>query len=377
MSVSVKSASMVRVGRHYKVGVDDMVVEVADEALSDAGWRKPDAIVVSSVVYPRLSGQSDLASYVASSLGFQGVSAVAVEAGEASGLAAAMTAARLAAEGRRVLLVGVDKLSDAPSSVIYKVLKGVYHMGSDGWYMISHSAIPGLLADLYMSSYGVDRNTLSYWPALMHSHAKLNPYAMLRFAVNPEAVASAMPVAKPLTMLDSFPLGDGAAAITLAPAGDGGGIATLAAVESAVGPMTVAHADDPLDMPAVRAAWGKVKSATGVNSVDVMEIHDSYTIMAMLILEALGLSERGKAAEQVALGKFSQGGEGPLANPSGGLKARGHPVGATGVYMLAELALQLAGSFPGVRVDGARSGLAVGINAHGSTAYSALLVSSN
>ncbi|BAN90645.1 3-ketoacyl-CoA thiolase [Aeropyrum camini SY1 = JCM 12091] len=373
LNVAIKSVGMVRVGRHFGSGAEDLAKEALEAALSDAGWSRIDAVVVSSFVYPRLSGQADIASYIASSLGFGGATAITVEAGEASGLAAAVTAARLAAEGKRVVLLGVDKMSDAPSSRVYSILKGVYNVDWDGVYPISHAAIHGLLADLYMSMYGVDRDTLSYWPALMHSNAKENPYAMLRFAIKPEAVKDAMPVALPLTMLDTFAMGDGAAAVALS-RGDGG-LAVLKSVEAASGPISVSHLDDPLVMPAVKEAWDKARSSAGIRSVDVLEIHDSYTITGIIILESLGLAEKGTAAIRVAEGYFTSSGEGPTVNASGGLKARGHTGGATGVYMLGEVAMQLAGVFPGVSAPDARSGAAVSINGHGSSAYIAVLAS--
>ncbi|WP_256205061.1 thiolase family protein [Aeropyrum camini] len=326
--MAIKSVGMVRVGRHFGSGAEDLAKEALEAALSDAGWSRIDAVVVSSFVYPRLSGQADIASYIASSLGFGGATAITVEAGEASGLAAAVTAARLAAEGKRVVLLGVDKMSDAPSSRVYSILKGVYNVDWDGVYPISHAAIHGLLADLYMSMYGVDRDTLSYWPALMHSNAKENPYAMLRFAIKPEAVKDAMPVALPLTMLDTFAMGDGAAAVALS-RGDGG-LAVLKSVEAASGPISVSHLDDPLVMPAVKEAWDKARSSAGIRSVDVLEIHDSYTITGIIILESLGLAEKGTAAIRVAEGYFTSSGEGPTVNASGGLRPEATQAGLPG-----------------------------------------------
>jgi acetyl-CoA C-acetyltransferase/acetyl-CoA acyltransferase len=148
-------------------------------------------------------------------------------------------------------------------------------------------------------------------------------------------------------------------------------MAAIEAVDSATGPPSIAVADDPLSLDAVREAW---RRAGGHRApVGVLEVHDSYSIMGVLILEALGLAERGRAAEMVASGEFTEGGGGPLVNPSGGLKARGHPVGATGVYMAAEIAMQLAGVFPGLSAHDARAGAAVSVNGHGSSAYVALM----
>lgn len=370
MPVSVKSVGLTRIDRHFSKGLHDLAVEAVDDALRDAGVD-PGYVVVATSASLILEPQLDIASYVASNLGLRGSRALAVEAGEASGLAALLAGYRLASStGERVLVVGVDKLTDVPTATIHAALKHVFYRYGDAVYKIGHAGIAGLLASLYMDRFGVDRETMSYWPAIMHSHAKENPYAMLRFSVKPEKVASAMPVATPLTLLDMFPIGDGAAAVLLDP--QGGGLARLESVESATGPASIAFSDDPLWLTAVEKSWRRATASAGVNRVDVLEVHDSYTIMGLLILESLRLAERGKAAELVAEGAFTVGGDGPLVNPSGGLKARGHPVGATGVYMAAELAMQLSGTFPGVKADGARAGAAVSLNGHGSSAYTAV-----
>ena len=367
--VRVAAAGMVKVDRHYGKSIFDLAVDAVDDALRDSGRDDPEFLIVSTAVSSLLTPQFDLAGYMASYLGIKGSRVLRVEAGEASGLAAVQAAYALAASGRRVLVVGVDKLSDAPSARVYRILKYMYHRYGDGIYSIGHAAIPAILTKMYMERYGVSREDLAAWPAMMHAHAKRNPYAMLRFAVKPESVATAMPVSEPITLLDSFPLGDGAAALLLEPGG--GGLAAVDNVESASGPVSIAVSDDPLRLEAVAKAWERVRG-DGLK-LDVVELHDSYTIMGLLIVEELGLSERGRAAERVASGEFTEGGEGPLINASGGLKARGHPVGATGVYMAAEIAMQLSGTFPGVTVSEARRGAAVSINAHGSSAYIALL----
>ncbi len=369
--VAVAAAGLVRVDRHYSKSLVDLALEAVDDALRDSGRREGiEFIVVSTAVGRYLTPQMDVGAYVASNLGIPGAKGISVEAGEASGLAAVLAGYHLAASRGRVLVIGVDKLSDSPASDVYSILKYAYYRYGEASYHIGHAAIPGLLARLYMERYKVGREELAYWPVMMHAHGKRNPYAMLRFNVTVESVMSGMPVADPLTLLDMFPLGDGASAIVLE---RGDGLARLAAVESATGPPSITVASDPLRLEAVSEAWRRAIRAAGLDGVDVVELHDSYSIMGLLILEELGLAERGTAAKMVAEGRFTEGGEGPLVNPSGGLKARGHPVGATGVYMVAELSMQLSGTFPGLQASDARKAAAVSINGHGSSAYTAIL----
>ncbi len=374
VKVYVESVGMVKIGRHYEKSLRDLAAEAASEALKGAGGNV-DYLVVSSALQYVESGQLDLAGYVAGHLGLHGVGVLSVESGEASGLAGLKAAHSLIASGEasRVLVVGVDKLTDFVSSRVYRDMQSIYDTEVEAIYNIGHAAHAGLQARLYMEEYGVSRDTLSYWPAMMHRHAKENPYAMLRFAIDPKSVATAMPVADPLTLLDSFPLGDGAAAVILS-AGDEAGnsppLAELVGVESAAGPYSLGHSPDPLRVPALETAGRRAMDRVG--SPDVVEVIDTFTIKGILSIEALGLAPRGKAAELVAEGRFTVGGEGPLVNPSGGCKARGHPLGATGVYQAAEVALQLAGKFEGVRAESAKIGFAAGYNGVGSSAFVAI-----
>ncbi len=226
-----------------------------------------------------------------------------------------------------------------------------------------------------MASYNVDRELLSFWPALMHNNAKENPYAMLNFTIKPEKVSKAQTIADPITLLDTYPLGDGAAALVLSNKdASKSPLAKLSAVESATDIGSLDLADDPLTISSVADAYKRLQGAVNTDDIDLLEVHDSFTITGLLILETLGIAPRGKAAQMVAEGWFSPtGGKGPIVNPSGGLKARGHPIGATGVYQVAEAALQVAGKFPGVQVRGARKGLVVSMNGLGSNAFVSLV----
>jgi len=371
----ITGVGLVNVDRHYDKGIRGLAFEAASKALDSSMSSEVDFIVVASSLSYLQEPQLDLASYIASSIGLRGARSIAVESGEASGLAAVMTAKTLVESGvaSRVLVVGVDKVSDHPSWRAYKHLSMLYDTESDAFYSIGLGGVAGLLMRLYMHVYKVDRLTLAYWPALMHSNAKKNPYAMLRFSITPEKVLEAPPVAEPLTLLDTFPLGDGAAALVVEGSPSRGALAEIAAVESATGYQSVALSDDPLKIESLEVAYMRLVERTTLESIDVVELHDSFTIMGVLELETLRLAERGKAAEAVAQGYFSVGGGGPVVNPSGGLKARGHPIGATGVYQVAEVALQLAGEFPGLQVEGAKGGLVVSLNATGSSSYIAYL----
>ena len=377
----ILGCGLTNVGRHYERGVRELAAEAAEKALDRAGIDDVDFIVVASSLSYMQEPQLDIAGYLASFLGLRGARSLAVEAGEASGAAAMQVAKSLIDSGlaSTVLVVGADKLTNHPSQETYRHLQLLYDTYSDAFYNIGHAGIAGILMRLYMKTYGVSREALSYWPSMMHSHGSSNPYAMLRFKVDPSKVHSSTPLADPVTLMDAYPLGDGAAAIVMAAPDEPQAkdpMAELVRVESSTGFPSPALSDDPLTIDSLATSISRLGfTQKDLSNIDVIEIHDSFTITGLLILETLGLADRGKAPESVAEGRFTVGGEGPLVNPSGGLKARGHPIGATDVYKAAELAMQLDGSFPGVKAEDARTGLLVSINGFGSSSYVGLFKS--
>ena len=207
----ILGVGMVKVDRHYTRTLRELALEASMKALADADVDDVDYIVLATSLSYLQSPQLDQASYLASYLGLRGAKAIVVESGESSGLAALETATALIKSGiaKRVLVVGYERMSDHDSETTYSHLQLLYDAESDAFYNIGHAGVAGILMRLYMERYEVDRITMAYWPALMHKNAKENPYAMLRFAVTPDKVASAMPIADPITLLDSYPLGDG------------------------------------------------------------------------------------------------------------------------------------------------------------------------
>ncbi len=377
--VLVLEAALGRVNRYYDRDVRRLAAEVAFRAVDSARVEEIDFIVIGSSISYLQSPQLDLASYIASYLGLRGVKALTVEAGEASGLAAVQVAKSLidSNNAEKVLVIGVDKLTDHVSSETYRHIQSIYDTESDAIYNIGHAGMAGLLMRLYMRRYGLSREDMAYWPVAMHSNGKNNPYAMLRFNVSIDKVVNAMPIADPVTLLDLYPIGDGASAVLLSSprnsyASDA--IAELVRVESTTGYPSPALRDDPLQIESLVEASRRLSmSSREWERVDVIEMHDTSTIMAYMVIETLGLADKGKAPIEVERGRFTIDGGGPVINPSGGLKSRGHPIGATGVYQLAEVSLQLSNRFPGVKVDDARVGAVINVNGHGSSSYIGLL----
>ncbi|AFZ70264.1 acetyl-CoA acetyltransferase [Caldisphaera lagunensis DSM 15908] len=377
MVVYVEGVGMTKIDRHYDYSLKDLAAKAAFNAIDQSGGADGiDYLIFSSSLASLQDSQLDSASYLATSLGLKGVRALNIEAGEASGLAAISVAKSLleSHQADKVLVVGAEKLNEFVSSKVYKQLQMLYDGDTKSFYNIGFAGEAALLMRLYMDTYNINRDTMSYWPALMHSNAKENPYAMLNFAIKPDKVAKSQILADPITLLDSYPLGDGAAAVVLSNRDVARSpIAKISAIESSTGYGSIEMSDDPLQFDSLSDAYRRISNIADLSNIDFIEIHDSFTITAMIILETLGFANRGKAAELVSTGYFSPGGKGPVANPSGGLKARGHPLGATGIYQIAESSLQVSGKFPGIKISNAKKGLVVSLNGLGSSAYVALV----
>ena len=378
--VYVASVGLIRVGRHYGKDLVDLALDAASQALASVDIE-PQLIIASSMLAETLQEQSLLASKIASNLGLRYRPAIRVETGQSSGLAAVYTAYAFVASGlaEAALVVGVEKLTDYPSAIVNKALGLSLDSDYESYYGITPAAIAGLSMRYYMEKYGVSRDELSEWPVMMHTNAAENPFAQIRRRVTKEDVQRSQIVSDPIRVLDTSPVGDGAAAIVLASedlARRQGidGLVELAGFGLASDDTVLSIRGDLDTIPTARLAVEQAlsRAKTEINDIDVVELHDEYTITAMLLLEESGLAEKGKAAKMLAEGRFHPGDK-PTVNPSGGLKARGHPVGATGVYQVAEVTMQLRGDFPGVRVSGAENGLVISLGGLGSSAIACVV----
>jgi len=224
----------------------------------------------------------------------------------------------------------------------------------------------------YMEKYSISRDVMAEWPVLMHEHASKNPYAQLPFKIKKEQVMKSPVISEPLTLFDMSPIGDGAAAVILA-SEDVARKLTDTPIEIAgfaisTDKVYATSREDLTSLNAVRETSIKAYSMANITSrdVDVVEVGDVFTITGILSVEELDLSKKGVAVKDLVNGRFRVGDK-PTVNPSGGLKARGDPVGATGIYQVAEIAMQLGGGFPGVKVN-AEVGVAECIGGFGSSA---------
>ena len=307
-----------------------------------------EAFYLGNFAGPSFSGQNHLAPYVSTALGIRDVPATRFEAACASGGAAFFHAFSAVASGIYdvVLVVGVEKMTSQPTARVTEILAGA---GDCSGEIKAGSTFPSLFAMIarrHMFQYGTTREHMAAVAVKNHANGALNPEAHMRKVITMEQALNARPVAEPLGLYDCSLISDGAAAVLLIAADRARDF-----VEKPVQILGVAQASDfvALDQkpdittfPAVRRAAEKAYAMAGVTPRDIQfaEVHDCFSIAEIVALEDLGFVDRGSGGPYEASGATSRTGEKPI-NASGGLKSKGHPVGATGVAQICDVVAQI------------------------------------
>jgi acetyl-CoA C-acetyltransferase len=378
--VSIIGVGQTPVSEHWDLGLRQLALGAIQAALHDAGVEQVDMVLVGNALSGNLSGQNHIGALIADFAGMAGVEALRVEAADASGGMTLRQGYLAVASGLAevVLVVGVEKATDRTGSerdtALASVLDADYEAGSGA----TPAALAALLMRRYMHEYGVTLDQFEPFSLNAHANGSLNPNAMYRNKLRPGAFAKAPTVADPVNLFDSAPEGDGAAAVILA--------TTERAVDLVPRPVRIrgsAAATDTLalhsrpDLLFLRAAnlaAGRAYAQAGIAPGDLhlAELHDSYTILTALQLEAAGFARRGEGWKPAVEGLITREGKLPIST-FGGLKARGNPLGATGVYQAVEVALQLRRAAGENQVPNARLGLALNLGGLGSTAVAHVL----
>jgi len=349
--VYVIGSALTKVGRHFNKGYKELASEVIDKAINESGLESVDLVIVANMLSDSILDQLDISTILMQNLGMTKVKVLRVETGESSGLAAlevAWTAIKSEA-AENVLVIGVEKATEYPTYKINKVYSKVLDYETESIRNITPPDYAALIMKAYLRKYGLKREDIVEWPIKMHENASRNPYAQLNFKVNHEKVLNSMIISDPIRLLDTFPIGDGAAAIVLTSSKESGRSKAepveLVYTSSAVS-IQVHLRDDLTKLPATAEVVSDLRMKFNEKIINeaAIELHDSYSIYAYLLIEELGLAARGEAPEVVNELEF--------INVSGGLKARGHPLGATGVYQVAELHKLMTSGLAGRRFDG-------------------------
>ena len=368
-------AGMVPVGEHWRLSLRDMAVEALLNAMDDAGIDKVDSLYVGNMASGSFIEQENLGALIADWAGLGNIPAVKVEAACASGGAAVQEGAKAILSGLEdvVAVVGVEKMTDAWPSDATRYLAYAADADWELFHGASFVALNALIMRLYMKKYGYTEEDLALFAVNAHANGAKNPYAMFKRPIKVETVLKSPYIADPLKLFDASPVCDGSAAVIITTPEKAKELGVpkekwveIAGMGRAIDTINLANRENPLRLRAAEVAAERAYRMAGItaNDINFFEVHDAFTIMAALSLEALGVAERGKGAMLAKEGQISIDADYPIQT-MGGLKSRGHPVGATGVYQTVEAVLQLRGVAPN-QVPDAENGLTQNIGGTGS-----------
>jgi len=381
-TVSIIGIGQTPVGEIWDRSLRHLGHDALIAALHDAGVESVDALYVGNMLSGELAGQEHLGALMADFVGWRGVEALKIEAACASGAAALRVGYLAVASGMHdvVAVLGVEKMTDTAGEETTTGLALAADQEYEAAEGVSFVGLNAMLMQRYMHQYGVKHEAFANFTVNAHRNALNNPNAMFHLPLTVKDYVKASMIAAPVNLLDSSPICDGAAAVILC-AGDrarefGLNRPPVRILASAVATDTLAVHDrrDPLMLEAGFLSAQRAYAQAGMTPRDInlFEAHDAFTIMSALSLEAAGFADPGRGVRLAEEGEIAIGGRVPIST-MGGLKARGHPVGATGVYQIVELVQQLQGQAGANQVPHARIGMAQNIGGSGATIITHIL----
>ena len=343
--VSVVGIGQIPVKKSYPDGLVEMGAQVTRMAMEDASVDAVDALYVGNMLADELQHQKHLAAFIADEAGLSGVEALAAGAASAAGAAALRLAYLAVASGDLdlAIAVGVEKMSEGSAvPALSKALDGRREVPI-GATMISRNAE---LMQRYMDTYEVPADGFVNFAVNAHNNGRANPNALFRKRVSARKVRNSRPVSGPMRLYDASPVCDGAAAVVLAPTDQARAYTQfpvkLLSCTVATDRFRIEDRADPLVLQAAKSSAEEAMLRANVNIRDIsfFELHDAFSIMSALQLEAVGFAEPGEGWRLAAEKQIYRRGRIPIST-MGGLKARGHPIGATALYQTCEIVLQL------------------------------------
>jgi len=370
--VAIVAAGMTPFGELWDRSLRQLFADAALEVIEKAGVDHLDAIYVGNMSGGCFVGQEHLGPLMADQIGMAGVPSTRVESACASGGIALRTAYFEVASGASdlVLASGVEKMNDGAD--VTNVLATAADQELEVYHGITFPGLYAMIARAHMEAYGTTLEDLSWVSVKNHRHGALNPKAQFPREFTLEQVMNSTPVADPLRLLHCSPVSDGGAAVLLCPLDQAKKYTDqpikILGTGQATSPMALADRKDPAFLDSVQLSAERAFKIAGVGpgDIDVAEVHDCFAISEICCIEALGLVERSQAAGAAASGLTALGGKIPV-NTSGGLKSKGHPVGATGIAQVIEIFEQLRGESGARQVQGARLGLAQNMGGSGAS----------
>jgi acetyl-CoA C-acetyltransferase len=379
--VFIAGVSLTKTGEHWQTSLRELAFEAVRLAQIDAGGLVPQALYVANAFAPILSNQIQLGTLIADFSGLRGIEAVTVEAAGASGGMALRQAylALLSGQIETAMVVGVEKMTDKIGPIVLSALATSTDADHEAVHGITPAAQAALLMQRYLHEYKIPPNALAGFSITSHANAVTNPNAIYQRALSEEAYAKAAMVCDPLSIMDAAPNIDGAAAVLLArqsvlpPELETPRVRILGSA-SATSALALHDQPDILTFTAAAESAHAAYAQSGLKAedVDVFELHDRFSIFSALSLEAAGFAEKGQGWRLAHDGQIGLHGRIPITT-FGGSKARGDSGGATGVYQLAEVTLQLQERAGKNQVADAKIGMAQCLGGIGSTACTHIL----
>ncbi len=383
--VVIAGIGQTQVNELWDQSLRELAFKAIEAARKESGDLQPQALYVGNMTAPQLSRQAHLGALIADFAGLTGIEAMTVEASGASGGAALRAGAMAVASGLVdvALVVGVEKLSDQIGGSVEEALATSEDSDYESVQGLTQTSQAALLMQRYLYETGAPREAFGAFPVIAHANGVNNPQAMFRKAISAEAYQKAGAVSQPLNMFDVAPLADGAAALILTrpqllPPGFPYPLVRIAGASLATDTLALHDRPDPLNFRAAQYSLQKAcqKARISPLQVDFFELYDAYSIYAVLSLEAAGFANRGEgwklAQAENGISPLSLQGTLPIST-MGGLKARGNPGGATGIYQIVEAVQQLRGQAGANQLPQAKRALVQSLGGPASTAVTHVL----
>jgi len=379
--VVIAGIGQTEVGEHWDIGLRDLAFAAIQDAVKDAGGLRPQSLFVGNMLAPNLSNQAHLGVLIADFAGLIGIEAVTLEAAGASGGAALRQGYLAVASGMVdvALVIGVEKFTDKVGSGVDAALSTTSDSDFEAIHGMTPASQAALLMKRYIHDYEVPEHGFAGFALTAHANGVANRNAMFRKAIKPETYAKAEMVSDPLNMFDMAPNADGAAALVLTrrdllPSEFHHPLVKIAGSAASSDTLALHDRKDMLFFDTAQISAGKAMKQANLifENIDLFEYHDTFSIYAALQLEAVGFAVKGKGWKLAADGEIGLQGTIPCAT-MGGMKARGFPGGAAGVYQAVDAVIQLRGQAEANQVPDAKIALIQSLGGPASTAVSHIL----
>jgi acetyl-CoA C-acetyltransferase len=378
--VAIIGIGQTKVDEHWDKSLKELAGEAVIDAMRDANRDYADAVYIGNMMSGSANHQQHLGALIADWVGLRYTEAIKVESACSSAASAFRAGLMAVASGQLncVVVAAVEKMTDSTMAEITTELATAADADYEAGMGLSFVALNALIMKRYMHEYGWKKEDFAPFPINAHANAVHNPNARFQEAITLETYLKAGMICPPINLLDASPVGDGAAAAVLVPLDtfirNGRPLVKVVGSGGATDSIGIHHRREPLFLKAAEISSKQAYQQSGLTpkDIDFFELHDAFSIMAALSLEASGFAERGQGPRMANNGDIFPDGKLPVST-RGGLKARGHPVGATGLYQITEVVQQLRGEAGGNQLDGVRTGMAQNIGGSGSNIVTHIL----